>query len=416
MVEPVSPAGGVRPAAPHVASTPIRISHVITGLGVGGAEAMLLRLLKVLDPVRCRPHVIALSGDAPLAGELSAAGIPVDVLGIRPSTVHFCSAVSRLAQRLREHRPDIVQTWLYHADLVGGIVGRRMRLPVIWNIQAGAVDSRTIDFAVNTPRTHLVMKACAWTSRFLPTTIVSCSWGGAEAHRAVGYSDRFRVIPNGIDASAFKPDPIARRDVRSAWRVPDDVPIIGMVARFHPQKDHPNLLRAARNLIRTHPDVRFALCGLGLDPTNADLMSQIRASGLERHILLAGVRRDISRVMSAFDIHTLPSTSEGFPSVIGEAMAAGVPCVVTDVGDCARIVGETGVAVAPRDAGALADGWRALLDLPLARRRELAAAARSRIVARFSLTAAAAQYEELYSDTMRRWTSRGRSRAHGAPR
>src|SRR5207245_2521792 len=156
-----------------------------------------------------------------------------------------------------------------------------------------------------------------------------------DIHTALGYRDRFRVIPNGTDLEVFKPDADARHEVRAELNVADGVPVIGMAARFHAQKDHPNFLAAAANLVSTHHPVRL------------------------------GLRREIARVLNAFDIHTLSSAfGEGFPNVLGEAMATGVPCVVTEIGDSELIVGDTGVAVPPRDPAALANGWRKLLDLP----------------------------------------------------
>jgi glycosyltransferase involved in cell wall biosynthesis len=381
-------------AAPWSHSPPLRISHIITGLGVGGAEAMLLKVLQTVDREQFPSHVISLSGDATLARDIRDGGIPVDVLDLPPSTSRALSAVWRVMRLLRAQRPDVVQTWLFHADLVGGIAAKCLRLPVVWNIQAGSLDA-----SGTSRRTTQVVRACGLASRVVPRVIVSCSSAGVAVHKALGYADKFRVIPNGIDLTVFTPDAAARRHVRSDLGLAADVPVIGMVARFHPQKDHANFLDAAEDLIRTHPHVRFALCGLGLDPANQDLMALITSRHLDRHTHLIGLRRDIPRVMNAFDIHTLSSAfSEGFPNVLGEAMATGVPCVVTDVGDSALIVGETGISVAPRNPRALADGWRALLDLPPARFAALGAEARRQIATRFSLTASVAQYLQLYRE------------------
>jgi glycosyltransferase involved in cell wall biosynthesis len=371
----------------------LRVSHVITGLGVGGAEMMLVKLLSAIDRDRFQSHVISLSSDLALSASVRDMRIPVDVLDVAPSVRSVLPAVLRTRRLLRNAAPDIVQTWLYHADLVGGLAAKWLDVPVIWNVQTS-----TIDPAAISRRTVRVVKLCAMTSN-LPRSIVSCSRAAVGIHKALGYHDKFRVIPNGTDLDVFKPDDDARNAVRTELNVSDDVPVIGMAARYHAQKDHPNFLAAAADLVNTHPNVRFALCGLGLDAANHELTTLIHSRGLDRHVLLMGLRRDVSRVLNAFDIHTLSSAfGEGFPNVLGEAMAAGVPCVVTDVGDSAMIVGDTGVAVPPRDPAALANGWRTLLDLPpetFARRR---ADARQRAATHFSLAASVAQYEALYEE------------------
>ena len=370
----------------------LRVSHVITGLGVGGAEMMLVKLLSGIDPERFRSHVISLSSDLELAAGIRDQGVPIDVLDVAPTAMSVLPAVMQTRRLLREAKPDLVQTWLYHADLVGGVAARWLGIPVIWNVQSGIVNTEGIS-----RRTIRVVKLCATTSRFLPDTIVTCSHAAVGIHTALGYRDRFRVIPNGTDVGIFQPDAGARHEVRAELQVEDEAPIIGMAARFHAQKDHPNFLEAAANLVRTHARVRFALCGLGLQPDNQKLMAMVHALGLQDHVRLMGLRRDVHRVLNAFDIHTLSSAfGEGFPNVLGEAMATGVPCVVTDVGDSAMIVGDTGVAVPPRDPAALANGWRTLLDLAPAELTRLRVRARERVMNEFSLAASVGQYETLY--------------------
>jgi glycosyltransferase involved in cell wall biosynthesis len=375
----------------------LRVSHVITGLGVGGAEMMLVKLLSGIDPQRFRSHVISLSSDLELAAGIRDLGVPIDVLDVAPTAMSVLPAVLRTRRLLREAKPDLVQTWLYHADLVGGMAAKWLGIPVVWNVQTSTVDPAGIS-----RRTIRVVKLCAMSSRFLPDTIVSCSRAAVAIHTALGYRDKFRVIPNGTDVSIFRPDAEARCAVRAELNVEDGVPIIGMAARFHAQKDHPNLLAAAADLVRTHARVRFALCGLGLQPDNQMLMAMVHALGLQDHVLLMGLRRDVNRVLNAFDIHTLSSAfGEGFPNVLGEAMATGLPCVVTDVGDSAMIVGDTGVAVPPRDPAALANGWRTLLDLAPAELTRLRVRARERVISEFSLAASVGQYETLYEATGR---------------
>lgn len=358
---------------------------------------MLVKLLGALDGSRFQSHVISLSPDLGLAPEVRQLGIPIDVLDIEPYARSVLPAVLQTRKLLRRVQPDIIQTWLYHADLVGAIAGKSLGCPVIWNVQTSSVDPAGIS-----RRTIRVVKLCAMTSG-LPRAIVSCSQAAVGIHVALGYRNKFRVIPNGTVMDEFKPDAEARRQVRAELNVDENVRVIGMVARFHAQKDHPNFLAGAADLIRTHGAVRFALCGLALTPDNEELMKLIRAHGLERHVVLMGLRRDVNRVLNAFDIHTLSSAfGEGFPNVLGEAMAAGLPCVVTDVGDSAMIVGNTGLSVPPRDPAALANAWRTMLDLPQADFIRLKHEARERIATHFSLSESVAQYEALYEENAAR--------------
>ena len=370
----------------------LRVSHVITGLGVGGAEMMLVKLLGALDPERFRSHVVSLSSDLALSSTVREMGIPIDVLAVAPYAASVLPAVVRLRSLLRDTNPDLVQTWLYHADLAGGLAAKWLGLPVIWNVQTSTVDPKGIS-----RRTVRVVKLCARTSSFIPDTIVSCSQAAVGIHTALGYRDKFHVIPNGTDLGIFRPDDEARSAVRAELNIGGATPVIGMVARFHAQKDHPNFLAAAADLVRTHPHVRFALCGLDLQPDNEELMAIVRGHDLQDHVLLMGLRRDVPRVLNAFDIHTLSSSfGEGFPNVLGEAMATGVPCVVTDIGDSAMIVGDTGVTVPPRDPAALANGWRRLLDLSAEESASLRVKARERVMSEFSLAATVKRYVALY--------------------
>src|SRR5438270_4997436 len=261
----------------------IRVSHVITGLGVGGAEMMLVKLLSGLDQKQFRSHVISLSADLALAPAIRDMEIPIDVIDVPPYAASVLPAVVRMRRLLRAAQPDLVQTWLYHADLAGGLAAKWLKLPVIWNVQTSTVDPKGIS-----RRTIRVVNLCAKTSGFIPDTIVSCSQAAVAIHTALGYRDKFRVIPNGTDVGIFRPDEEARRAVRAELNVDDATPVIGMAARFHAQKDHPNFLAAAADLVRTHPRVRFALCGLGLQPDNAELMSLVRGHGLQDHVLLMG--------------------------------------------------------------------------------------------------------------------------------
>lgn len=359
---------------------------------------MLYKLLSGTDRSRFESRVVSLSSDAPLAERIRNLHVPIAVLNVPPSLYGGATAIGRVVRLVHEYRPDVLQTWLYHADLIGGVAGKLLGRPVVWNIQTSTLDPSGIS-----ARTLRLVRFCATLSAWLPSAIVSCSHVGVDVHAGYGYTrSQFRVIPNGIDLGLFRPDPEARAAIRSELGIAEDTRVIGMVARLHPQKDHANFFEAASRLLHTHPGVVFVLCGLGLDTEDLQLVAKLRSLGLERHVHLLGLRSDVARIMSGLDIHTLSSSfGEGFPNVIGEAMASGVPCVVTNVGDSATIVGDTGRCVASRDPESLASAWRSLLDLTAAEFDTLRSKARSRIEAHFSLPASISEYEKLYGELAR---------------
>jgi glycosyltransferase involved in cell wall biosynthesis len=295
-------------------------------------------------------------------------------------------AISRFVGVVRRESPQIVQTWLHHADLLGLTSKIVARTPVVWNIRN----------SFHLGLSSWVTKVCALLS-WVPATIVVNSNAGRQLYGRLGYRPRrWQLISNGFDLQVMRPDPVARKAVRVSLGVPAAAPLIGLVARLDPLKDHNTFLRAAGLLARTDPTVHFLLIGNGVVSSEPTLSGLVRQEGLEKRTYLLGERCDIPRLTAALDIASLSSYAEGFPNVVGEAMACGVPCVVTDVGDCRVIVGETGVVVPSRDPRALADGWRSLLRMDDEARRRLGEAARQRVEHYYSLRQIVEQYEQLY--------------------
>lgn len=370
------------------------IAHVATGLGVGGAEMALLNLLSHLDRQSFECEVFSLSRQAPLAERIRALGVPVHVLGMRPGAPDPRGYL-RLVGHLRRFRPHLVQTWMYHADLLGGLAAPlASQPPVVWGIHLTVGEMSGLKAA-----TRLVIRLNARLSRRLPAVIVCCAEAALRTHAALGYdAARMRVIPNGIDLRRFAPQPAARARLRAELGLPAETPLIGMAARFDPHKDHRNFLRAAALLHRQRPEVHFVLWGREITLHNPDLAAWVRADGLEGVVHLLGLRDDSAALTAALDLATLSSWGEAFPMVIGEAMACGVPCVSTDVGDAALLLGETGRVVPRRDPQALARAWDDLLALPPSARQALGRAARQRVADRFSVEQMAGAYARLYED------------------
>src|SRR5260370_27230539 len=354
----------------------IKVMHVITTLGPAGAETMLSRVASGMAGTRFENEGVSLTGIFDLAERIQGMGVSVRTLGMKTGAPNPL-LVMRLAQWIRESKPDVMHPWMYHANLVGALAARLAHdVPVVWAIHHNALDPR-----VDKRRTMLVNRACAFLSRKFPAHIVCCSEASVRIHKKLSYdAEKLEVVPNGFDLEQVKPDPTARVSVREELGIPADALLIGIAARFHPQNDHRNLVRLSARLHKQMPDVHFLLCGLDINWQNTRLAGWIDAAGIRDRCHLLGLRRDVARPFVMVDISTTASISgEAFPLVIGEAMACGTPCVVTDVGDSALIVDETGSVVAPGDPDALAEAWRKLIEAGPAVRRSLGMAARRRL-------------------------------------
>ncbi len=358
---------------------------------------MLYKLLSETDRARFSPVVISLMSRTPLRERIESLGIPVHTAMMRPGwpTPMGLWRLVRLIQRLK---PDLITGWMYHscfaAHLANFFFGSRA--PILWSIHY-SISSLEREKTL----TAATIKACALLSK-LPAQIVFVSRKSQSHHGPLGYSlQKSCVIPNGIDETEFVPSIEARRSVRSELGLPGDAFLIGLMGRYHPAKDHGNFLHAAALLSKVHPRTHFLLIGRNVDGENRELCQSIQQLGLASRTHLLGERHDMPRLAAALDVFSLSSGyGESFPNVIGEAMACEVPCVVTDVGDTAWMVGNTGRVVPPRDPRALAEGWQELINLGPERRRALGREARARVVDRFALKAVAGRYMSLYEKVL----------------
>lgn len=373
------------------AQPPLRVLHVIPSLEPAGAEMMLLRLLERCPRPAFESAVVTMVDGGALRPAVEALGVPVISLGMRLG-VPDPRGWWRLRRILRQCRPDLVQGWMYHANLLASLAAGRV--PVVWGLhhtsQQGADRKWT---------TRLVVGAGAHLARRLPARVIACAQAAADHHLAAGYDPATMVVvPNGVDLQRYQPDPAARATVRAELGLAPEALLVGVVARFHPFKDHRTLLAAAGLVARTRPDVAFALAGRDITPENATLADWIGAEVLAGQVHLLGQRDDLPRLNAAFDLGCLSSLSEALPVSLLETMAAGVPCVVTDVGDCARVVGETGRVVPPRDPAALAAALGALLAMTPEQRLALGRAARERIAQHYSLESMVAGYQAVWRE------------------
>ena len=368
----------------------LKVAHVITGLNVGGAEQMLARLLPGLQANGVSNVVVSLAHIGPLGAAVEAAGIPVHALDLPAGRIPL-RGVWALARLLRAERPAVAQGWMYHANLLTTLaapladVGR-----TLWNIRSASADLKGYGRA-----TALTIRAGALLSS-RPLTIVTNSNAARIRHEALGYHPRqWTLISNGFDLQRFRPDPEAYGAVRRELGLPPKAWLVGHFGRFHPVKRHDLLLAAAANLLPHHADLHFLLAGTDVVAANPALAGRL-PSELEGRVRFLGERADVARLMAALNVAVLCSDSESFPNVVGEAMACGVPCVVTDVGDAAEIVGDTGRIIKPGDTGALAAELDELLRLPPATLHALGAQARARVAAQYDLARVVEVYAALY--------------------
>jgi glycosyltransferase involved in cell wall biosynthesis len=335
--------------------------------------------------------VVSIREPGKMASAMARAGIELKTLAIQPS-MPDPRGLFRLDRVLRELRPEILQTWLYHADFLGLLIRQLGHIPhLVWNIRCSDASLSAADIALR--------RMLSWCSP-VPDAVVVNSRAGQHFHERIGYRPRrWEYVPNGFDINKLRPDPEARGRIRAELTIDEETILIGLPARHHPMKDHDTFLTAAPILTATRPEVCFALLGAGIEPSNRALIKAIESRGIADRILLLGERDDMAEMYAAFDIVTLCSAfGEGFPNVLGEAMASGLPCVATDIGDAAELLGGTGIVVPPRDPEALAAAWRKLIDLGAEGRRLLGDQARQRIIRDYGLGRAISRYEALYSD------------------
>lgn len=385
-------ASGALTMARPVTPPAIRVTHIVPTLELGGAEMVLRNLIAGSHPDRLVSDVIVLLRAGPLADLLTPLGVRVRVLGIRGHGLALAS-VLRLFDWIRRDKPDVVQTWMYHANVLGGLAAQAARIPVTWGIHIDGPYS-----AGSRATTRLAARSGQYLSRTTPSRIVCCSPSAMSGHATAGFAaHKMTVISNGFDTQAFRPDPAARVSVRQELGVSPAAPLVGMVARFHEQKDHRTFLRAAGIVRSSYPGVHFVLCGANVEPSNQTLNMWVRESALNGRAHLLGIRSDLPRVMAALDVLCLSSLNEGLPMVLGEAMACGVTCVATDVGDCKTVLGDTGIVVGPRDPSALASAIAELLASP-SERASRGSAARRRVEEHFSLRQMVSRYESVYRE------------------
>ncbi|HEY3780264.1 MAG TPA: glycosyltransferase [Fimbriimonadaceae bacterium] len=371
-----------------------RILHIITGLQMGGAETILYRILEKTNGHNNSSMVLSLSEGGIYEEKIKQLGVPVKSLGMKAGLSDIPSGLRKCKQIVTDFKPDVVQTWMYHADFLGGLASKRAGVDnIVWGLHSTIASLKEMKRS-----TRLIIRGCKAIAPKVPAKIVSVSLAGMEQHIQYGYPrEKCLDIPNGFDLSVFKPDSMAKASLHKELGLDANIRIIGSVGRFHPQKDYRNLVGAFGQL--QEKNVHLVMVGNGLSKDNAELAEWIEEAGIEARVSLLGLRSDIPKLMAGFDLLVLSSCNiEAFPTVIGESMCCEVPCVATDVGDSARIMGDTGICVPPRDSKALAGAIDKMLALSPEELANRGVKARERIGSNFSLESMIQKYESLYQE------------------
>jgi glycosyltransferase involved in cell wall biosynthesis len=373
----------------------IEICHVITDLDVGGAEFMLKRLLEHNVLHRKTIAVVSLMGPGKIGEQLTSAGFKVYALDMQ-GKLAFPLALFRLTRLLNKMKPELIQTWMYHADLLGGLAAYFAGCKtIVWGIHCTRLP-------IGRPLTWVVMKLCSLLSRSIPSHIVCVAEAARLMHISYGYdASKMSVIPNGFEVEQFQPRFGAKRVLLDGAALNNRV-VIGSVGRFHPDKGQDVLLVAAAQVVQTNPEVLFVLVGRLCDTSNLELQQLIEKYKISSNVLLLGERDDIAQLLPEFDVFCLPSRSEAFPVALGEAMLAGLPCVATDVGDCRVLNGEYSELVPPGDAALLAEAILAVIHKPKEEKHRLGIQGRQRVIDLFSIASVSERYQKLYTELLRR--------------
>ena len=364
----------------------MKIIFLTRSLHYGGAERQLVALAKGLHQCGHFVTVATLYPDGPLQADLDRAGVPVHIFEKKGRWDMF-SFLMNVYRFLRNEAPDILHGYLVVPNLLAILFKPfLLRTKVVWGVRASDVDLSQYDRLA-----RFTFRLSVFLSRFADRIIVNSKCGMAY-HQKQGYPlEKMVVVPNGIDTERFKPNAEDRARIRKEWGIGDSEKLVGLVARLDPMKDHHTFLEAAAILVNQREDIRFVCVGDGDKDYREMLHRKSAELGLNGRLLWAGSRTDASAIYNAFDVATCTSITEGFPNVVGEAMSCGIPCVVTDVGDSAVVVGDMGIVVSPRDPRSLADAWnRCLSKAQLRPQLEI----RDRIVREYSLTALVEQTEQ----------------------
>lgn len=372
----------------------MKILHIITSLGDGGAEHTLFKICKY--DKKNKHIVISLKDQGKYFPLLKKNNTQVYCLNINFFFIH---KIFFLIKLIRNLKPDIVQTWLVHSDFIGSIAARLANIKnIVWNVRYSQIELGKAKLT-----TIILIRILARLSFVIPKAIIIVSKRAKKIYKNLGYDPKkLNFIPNGYDLTKFKINKLEKINFKNKINIKKDIPFIGKVARYDPLKDHLNLLKSLSILRLNKVDFLCLLIGTNIN-RNKKLLDEIQRLKLKKHVKLFGPIKDISYIMSGLDIHILSSSSEGFPNVVAEAMAFQTPCVVTDVGDAPYIVGKTGWVVPPNDPKKLANAIKKAISLYKSKYwKSFCYEARFRIQKKFSINRMLTQYNKTWSEVYKK--------------
>ena len=367
------------------------IIHIIVGLNTGGAESALKRLVINRSKHINTTVVVSLTDDGKLGPLLRDMGVTVIALNIR-GTLSFFTGLFRLTKIIRALKPDIVHTWMYHANLIGGLASRLANNKnVVWSIR------RTKLEYLDSKVTYIVMKMGALLSRIIPRVIVCVAEAAIDHHTAYGYEKtKMIVIPNGFDLSVNKYNESERERIRRALNISSSDIVIGTVGRFHHSKDFHNFIQSASRAMIKFQQVHCIMLGRNVDSKNEELVNWLNKYDVTSRFSLLGEVNTVPAYMSAMDIFCLSSRTEGFPNVLAEAMCVGLPCVATDVGDVTMVVESSAIIVKPCNSIALTNGLLSMLCKTEKSRKKMGQEGKKIISKNFEVDQVCSRYFKLY--------------------
>jgi glycosyltransferase involved in cell wall biosynthesis len=362
------------------------ILHIITGLKVGGAENALHRLI-VNSPNNYKHEVLCLTTGGSMHTVFLESKIKVITLDFKASFFH---SLIFLIKFIRAKKPDIVQTWLYHANLIGGIVARITGVKVvIWGLRGTAIPQSV--FSIHS----LIIRLGSFFSYFIPSSIVCNAKTVSEFHIKKGYcKNKIDIINNGFNL--HKESMNKEKLLNKIDELDSNSLIIGTVGRYDKLKDYPNMINAFSIIMKDHPNVHLLMVGRGLDSSNSELISMLSNSIDISKVHLLGERSGISDYLSIMDIFCLSSRNEGFPNVVAEAMLMKIPCVVTDAGDAASLVSDIGILVPVEDHIKLALGLKYMIEIGNEKRKKIGELSHLHIKLNYSIEKNISQFGKLY--------------------